>query len=126
MRNHGHQSNRGSNRSAPSNESDHEASVKNSSVGSVTASITGETGYELSLKGMKLDNLAFLVKFMSQFKKIRNVDIGETQVQKDEMDELTKVIKDNPCIQEFKADRKNVSRKTQKLMQEELAKNKEI
>ena len=89
-------------------------------------SISGEQGFELSLTGMDLKNLAFLTKFMTQFKKIKNVDIGNTKIQQAELGELTKAIQDNPYIQEFKLDQKHMSRKAKQLMKSELKKNQEI
>ena len=89
-------------------------------------SITGEQGFELSLTGMDLKNLAFLTKFMTQFKKIKNVDIGDTKIQQKELGELTKAIQDNPYIQEFKHNQKHMSSKAKTLMKNELEKNREI
>ena len=51
-----------------------------------------DTGFELSLTGMDLKNLGFLTKFMTQFKKIKNIDMGETKLQQAELGELTKAI----------------------------------
>ena len=37
-------------------------------------------GFDLSLKGLDLKNLSFLTKFMAQFKKIKNIDMGESKL----------------------------------------------
>ena len=39
-----------------------------------------------------MKNLAFLTKFMTQFKKIKNIDMGENKMKKEELSELTKAI----------------------------------
>ena len=47
-------------------------------------------------------DLGFLTKFMNQFKKIKNIDMGNQKIEKGQMGELTEAIKHNPFIQEFK------------------------
>ena len=78
------------------------------------------------MTGMDLKNLAFLTKFMTQFKKIKNIDMGETKIQQAELGELTKAIQHNPFIQEVKLNEKHMTRKAKQLMKSELAKNAEI
>ena len=75
---------------------------------------------------MKFDDLAFLTKFMTQFKKIRNVDMGETKIEQKELSDLTKAIQHNPYIQDFKLNEKSMNQKTKELMKTELQKNREI
>ena len=41
---------------------------------------------------MNIKDLSFLTKFMTQFKKIRNIDIGESKLKQKELGELTKAV----------------------------------
>ena len=54
----------------------------------------GDMGFDLSLQNLNLKNgdLGFLTKFMTQFKKIKNIDMGDAKIQKAQMGELTKAI----------------------------------
>ena len=93
------------------------------------ASIGGiDQGFNLNLQNLNLSDgdLSFLTKFMTQFKKIKNIDLGETKIQKDDMDEFTKAVAQNQFIQEFKVNKKYMSKQAKQLMQSELQKNKEI
>ena len=69
---------------------------------------------------MDLQELSFLTKFMSQFKKIKHVDIGESKIKQKELGELTKVVQENPYIQGVKLNDRSMSKKAKALMQAEL------
>ena len=69
---------------------------------------------------MDLQDLSFLTKFMSQFKKIKHVDIGESKIKQKELGELTKVVQENPYIQGVKLNDRSISKKAKALMQAEL------
>ena len=71
-------------------------------------------------------DFSFLTKFMTQFKKIKNVDMGKAKASKKDLDELAKVVQSNPYIQEMKMNEGGMSKKAKDLMHAELAKNKEI
>ena len=60
-----------------------EQSERKSEASNMSAALSMQgvdTGFELSLTGMDLKDLAFLTKFMTQFKKIKNIDMGETKL----------------------------------------------
>lgn len=57
---------------------------------------------------------------MTQFKKIKHVDIGESKIKQKELGELTKVVQENPFIQGVKLNDKSMSKKAKALMQAEL------
>ena len=63
---------------------------------------------------------------MTQFKKLKNVDMGKAKASKKDLEELTKVVQSNPYIQEMKMNVGKISSKAKNLLQEELKKNKEI
>ena len=75
---------------------------------------------------MDLQDLSFLTKFMTQFKKIKRVDIGESKLKQKELGELTKAVQQNPYIQGVKLNDRSMSKKAKALMKAELEKNREI
>ena len=71
-------------------------------------------------------DFSFLTKFMSQFKKIKNVDLGKAKVDQKQHEQLAKVVQANPYIQDVKMNAGGMSEKAKELMRAELEKNKEI
>ena len=84
-----------------------------------------EDGFNLELGDMNFKDLSFLTKFMTQFKKIKNIDIGESKLKQKELGELTKAVQQNPFIQEIKLNG-SMSKRAKALMKAELEKNKAI
>ena len=84
-----------------------------------------EDGFNLELGDMNFKDLSFLTKFMTQFKKIKNIDIGESKLKQKELGELTKAVQQNPYIQEIKLNG-SISKRAKALMKAELEKNKAI
>ena len=57
-------------------------------------------GFDLNLKHMtaKTKDFSFLTKFMTNFKQIKNVDIGKAKMSSKELGEMTRAIQKNPYI----------------------------
>ena len=79
-------------------------------------------GFELNLRKLSADtsDLSFLTKFMTNFKKIKNVDLGQAKASKKDLEELTKVVQSNPYIQEMKMNVGRMSALTHNLLKKEL------
>ena len=73
-----------------------------------------DEGFELNLGKLSADttDLSFLTKFMTNFKKIKNVDLGQAKASKKDLEELTKVVQSNPYIEEMKMNVGKMSDKT--------------
>ena len=59
-----------------------------------------EEGFDIKLGDMNIEtkDFSFLTKFMSQFKKIKNVDLGKAKVDQKQLGQITKVVQANPYI----------------------------